>query len=69
MKGTLKILKIDQLVNIDELKNVKHLRLTELKIRLVESGKKSLMDSISSLSSLSSFSGNKNQSVRIFAEG
>jgi hypothetical protein len=71
----IKILKLDNFICIDELKNIKNLPLVELKIRLYENKKKSLMDSLTSglssfnlASSFSSFN-NKVDSIQYFIEG
>jgi hypothetical protein len=48
--GSLKILKLDQLVPIEDLQYIVHLHLTEMKIRLFETQKKSLMGAFGELS-------------------
>lgn len=63
--GALKILKLTQPIQIDDLKLLKNAQLTELKIRLIDLGKKSLLESTSSL--ISGALIHKNNPVRAFA--
>ena len=67
----LRVLRIDQMVVVEDLKMLAHLQLWELRIKLHEHQKKSIIDSFTDLDLLSSFApfNSKLQAVKAFAEG
>lgn len=65
--NTLKILKITQFVSSDEFKHLKNLQLIELRIKIMETGKKNIIESTSSM--ISGVIIGKHNNIKAFAEG